>query len=177
MSDDKSASPAAGLLEAIRARSAEARLSRLSELAASHPEADGPAELIARAEQPDILCLIGSAETYYFSETSMTQAYARHLFRVEERDVVKLIVETVRDESRIYPRPTAARAFLEAPFKLKPGELEAALFSIKQRPDAADIRESRASNGELYLYSADHLSAVHADGLVEWIEVQQKENP
>jgi len=174
--------PAAALVAAIRAASSEIRLSRLSELAAAFPEAaaapGGLARLLEESGAADLRRMAGEGgEAYYFSADSMTEAYALHLFRVEERDPVRLVADTVRDESRVYPRPTDLRVFSEPPFSLPEREVAEVLARMAMRPDTADIKTLRASNGAPYLFSDRHLDAAHAASLVEWIEVLQKENP
>jgi hypothetical protein len=145
--------------------------------------ADGPADpaciaaSIAAGAEEDIKLMRGSWDTYYFSDHHMTEAYALHLFRIAEKDPAKLVADTVRDESRIYPRPTAAATFLETPFRMTAAELDGVLWQIAQRSDMSDIKRTNASNGALYLYSSHYLIDVHADSLAEWIEVGQLENP
>ncbi len=174
--------PAAALVAAIRAASSEIRLTRLSELASSFPEAaaapGGLARLLEESGAADLRRMAGEGgEAYYFSADSMTEAYALHLFRVEERDPVRLVADTVRDESRVYPRPTDLRVFSEPPFSLPEREVSEVLARIAMRPDTADIKTLRASNGAPYLFSDRYLDPAHAASLVEWIEVLQKENP
>lgn len=164
------------LVEAVRAASAEARLSSLDALRRLVPDGDAEA-LLADSGAEDLRRMVGRRGTYYFSELSMTEGYAVHLFRLAERDLVLLVAETVRDDSRIYPRPTDPRVFLEPPFSLKPAELEETLGRMTIRPDVTDIKRCRASNGAEYLYSDRHLGEAHAASLTEWIEVLQKENP
>ncbi len=174
------------IAQAIRADSAEHRLSSLTALSAAHPvpqelQAEFPRgveEAIEHAENAeDLKKMAGSSETWFFSERSMTGAYALHLLRLEERDPVRLIAETVRDDSRIYPRPTDIRFFADPPFSMSDRDIRQALGMMQLRPDCTDIRTCAASNGALYLYSTLHLAERLAESLCEWIEVGQKENP
>lgn len=174
------------LARTIRADSAGHRLSALSALRTAHPVPQelqdefprGVEEAIERAEgAEDLKKMSGSSETWFFSERSMTGAYALHLLRLEERDPVRLIADTVRDDSRIYPRPTDIRFFNDPPFSMSDRDLRQALGMMELRPDCADIRRCNASNGALYLYSTLHLAENLAESLCEWIEVGQKENP
>ncbi len=119
----------------------------------------------------------GRAETYFFSDLYMTRAYAAYLYRLAEKDLVGLVVETVREDSRLYPRPTPLDFFRGPPFTLAQDQLDDILTRIRERGDCRDIRESRASNGARYLYSTLHLTVAHAEALTEWNEVGQAENP
>ncbi len=166
----------AALAERIRETSRAGSLMRLSALKREFPE-DDPELLVSQAQADDIKKIAGSRDEYYFSEKEITAAYALHLFRVEERDPVRLVADTVRDESRIYPRPTYARTFLEPPFSMRQNEFGETLNRIAMRPDTADIKTCRTSNGVLFLYSSEFLGENHAQGLAEFIEVIQKENP
>ncbi|MBL8967946.1 MAG: hypothetical protein JNG85_13140 [Spirochaetaceae bacterium] len=174
--------PAAGLVAAIRGASAEIRLTRLTALRSDFPEAaarEGGVELLLEESgAADLRRMAGEGgEAYYFSADSMTEAYALHLFRIEEKDPVRLVADTVRDDSRIYPRPTDVRVFADPPFSLPAREVAEVVARMEMRPDTADIKSGRASNGALYLYSDRFLEAAHAESLIEWIEVGQKENP
>jgi len=176
----------------IRAESKEGRLCPLSsmpglvsaalagsEAAApgSLPSAEAIETLLATEAPDDVKLMRGASEIYYFSEFSMTAAYAKHLFRVSEKDPPKLIADTARDESKTYPRPTLLRTFLDPPFTLSRDELDEALAAIARRPEFSDIRRCVASNGDEYVYSDAHLSRPHAESLAEWASVGEKENP
>lgn len=164
------------LVEAIRTASKGGALATLKSLEKEFPDLDIPV-LIEGSGAADLKKMEGSEDVYFFSDLSMTEAYAIHLFRIGEKDPVRLIAETVRDESRIYPRPTPAATFSDPPFSLGARALEDALGRMTLRPDAADIKRTYASNGALYLYSDRFLGAAHADALAEWLEVGVRENP
>jgi hypothetical protein len=181
-------SPAAALLAAIRDASRVAKLKPISELkeillaqpvgtdAVALPSMDLET-MVAEAAEDDIKLMRGTRDIYYFSENFMTAAYALHLFRVMEKDPARMVADTVRDESRIYPRPTPAYAFLHPPFSMKEAELDGVLWQISQRNDMTDIKSTTVSNGALYLYSTLHLTVLHAETMAEWNEVGQAENP
>ncbi len=164
------------VVEAIRARSAEAKLLTLEELAARFPENDLAAS-IAAAGAPDLESIAGKAAVYWFSALGMTRAYATHLARVEEGDPVKLVAEVVREESRTYPRPTPLDSFANRPFGLSKGALSDILESLGVGEETADIRVCRSSNGAVYLYSTRYLTQEHAEGLAEWDAVERWNNP
>ena len=174
------------LVETIRQDSSSGCLTSLSSLAARFPTPQGlaarpdftiSATIESAAGAGDVGKLEGSAEPWYFSEMSMTGAYALHLLRIEEKDVVRLVADTVRDESRIYPRPTDIRFFSDPPFSLGEGVVRQALGMMELRPDMIDIQRCSTSNGAVYLYSTTYLKTAVAEALAEWIEVGQKDNP
>lgn len=165
------------LLEKIRADSAEARLSPESELAALLPDGQDIEAILGEATDDDIRSMRGPVERYYYSERFMTETYARHLCRLAGRDPARLLADTVRDESRIYPRPTPVAAFIDAPFSMTQAEIDHAVSRLSALPEFDDIGSITCSNGELYLYSRRYLAEAHASGLAEWAAVGMKENP
>jgi len=176
MNAQQTASPGADIVRLVREDSAAARLTRLSVLKEQFPEMDVEG-IIAESGVPDLKKMRGKRDTYFFSDQSMTEAYAAHLFRIEEKDLLRLIAETVRDESQTYPRPTDARVFLGAPFNVAEHDLADTLERLAASPEYNDIRTCTASNGALYLYSSKYLGEAYAESLAEWMEVGQKENP
>ena len=72
--------------------------------------------MISEAADDDIKLMRGSKDVYFFSESLVTHAYAKLLFRSAENDPQRLVAETVRDESSSYPRPTPLSLFTAAPF-------------------------------------------------------------
>jgi hypothetical protein len=134
-------------------------------------------ELKERDEFSDISMKKGAENIYLFSEKYITMNYAKMMILVEEKDLFKLIAETVRDESRIYPRPTSIRLFSKAPFKLSRDEFLQVLEQMNKKEEYSDIKESRASNKALYLYSEKYMKKALADSLTEWIEVEAEQNP
>lgn len=167
----------AALMERIRSDSAETRLSTASALSSLMDDGTDPAAVLEMDADEDIKMMRGSLDLYYFSERSMTESYARHLFRLAERDPLRLIADTVRDESKTYPRPTPVATFADPPFAMSAADIEGALAAMAADPQYADIRPVRASNGDDYLYSATSLAEAHAAGLAEWASVGEKENP
>lgn len=134
-------------------------------------------ELKAREEFSDICIIKGKEKIYLFSENHITKNYAKMMISVEEKDLLKLIAETVREESKIYPRPTDARLFSKSPFKLSKEEFYEVYEQLKKKEEYQDIQETRASNNALYLYSDKFMKKAHAASLTEWIEVEAGQNP
>ena len=134
-------------------------------------------ELKEREEFSDICVKEGKEKIYLFSENHMTKNYAKMMISVEEKDLFKMIAETVREESKIYPRPTDARLFTKTPFKLSKEEFYEVYDQLKKKEEYSDIQETKASNNALYLYSDRFLKKIHAASLAEWIEVEAGQNP
>jgi hypothetical protein len=115
--------------------------------------------------------------TFYYSGNEMTDKYAGIIIRVKDKDILKLIGDTVREESRRYPRPTYVTMFNLPPYNLTEGELTDMLSELSNDSEYADLKFTNASNGTLFVYSNKHMSKGYADYLAEWIEVGQDENP
>ncbi len=175
------------LIEVIRKSSEAARLETKAHLLELFPEADVDLSLGVDGESSgdgscssdysDLRILSGSEDAYYFSVLSMSETYARYLFRIEEKNLPRLVADTVREESRIYPRPTPARTFSSAPFSISEPELLKIIDLFGSDAETEDLRSYRASNGALYLYSSRYFEPVHAESLVEWDEVERWNNP
>jgi hypothetical protein len=112
----------------------------------------------------------------YFSEQYMTIAYARLLVR-KEGDPLMLIAETVRENSKVYPRPISRDIFKNEPFALAEEEMAACLEKMKAEDQYKDIAQTVTSEGSIYLYSTLHLDPDYASMLAEWVDVGQYRNP
>lgn len=110
---------------------------------------------------------------YLYSENHMTANYATLLARVETKDPHITIAETVREESRIYPRPTRVALFYEPVFQIEPVSMGTAVESIFGCEEYQDIKKIVASTGTIYLYSDRYMSAPQAEHWVQWQEVDK----
>lgn len=134
-------------------------------------------ELKTREEFSDICISKGTEKIYLFSEDHITKNYAKMMISVEEKDLLNLIANTVREESKIYPRPTDVRLFSKAPFNLSKDEFKDLYSQLVKKEEYSDIQETRASNNAPYLYSEKFMKKAHAASLAEWIEVGAEQNP
>lgn len=133
-------------------------------------------ELKAQEAYQDIQWIQGSGnKRFLYSAQVMTENYAKLLIRVEAGNLLNLIAETVREESRLYPRPTDIRLFEVTPFNIPAEEFPNLLQRMKEEPEYEDIKEVKASTGAPYLYSDQYMLTDHAIALTEWVEVIQKE--
>jgi hypothetical protein len=178
---------AAGERLAARVRAAsqqQTALTAVGELGPFMPEFDaGQIETVVDlvledARYADIQAVKApNGAAYLYSERFITANYAQMLARVEAGDPLATIAETVRDESRIYPRPTDVRLFTQAPFRLKPAQIEEYVAALLREEGYQDIQKIEASTGAVYLHSTEHLSAALARSMVHWEEVERYENP
>jgi len=135
------------------------------------------ARLGADEKYSDITALKGKKTVYYYSTLHISQNYASMLARVSDQDLHALVAGTIRDESRIYPRPADARLFEKAPFHLSIPQVVQLVESMGHMEEYSDIQSMTASNGAVYFYSAQYLAEDHARGLMEWIEVEEEQIP
>jgi hypothetical protein len=168
------------LAECIRAYSREGRLlstADLPEAARAAPDEWRSLVADAVAEHPDLHTVaLARGGTGYFSERHMTGIYAG-ILAVRCGDPLPLIAATVREQSRLHPRPVPTAAFSEPPYDFSPQELAACLERMAFDPETADIGRAVTSAGTTFLYSTRHLHPDHAAALAEWIDVGQAENP
>jgi hypothetical protein len=153
--------------------SAEARISLMCE---GQDLSGLSGEISSNAEMSDIRMIEGNSGKYYYSNKHVTDSYARLSVMIEERDLLKLIVSTVRNDSRIYPRTTAAETFTESPYSIGIDELDELIKIVETSDDYNDIEFCRTSIDTLYLYSKDFIPRAQADYLSEWDAVGQYES-
>ncbi len=115
---------------------------------------------------------------YLYSGTFMTRTYAEVLARAEANDPLLTIAETVRDQSRIFRRPTNSRLFDAPVFRIDTESLDVYVAELLRRPEFADIKLIHASTGAPYLYSDIYIKSEEwVKSIVEREEVWKPENP
>jgi len=114
---------------------------------------------------------------YLYSASEMTDRYVEILMGLKNKDLLKLIAETVRYESQKYPRPTRADLFTKKPYNISLEDLGELLESIGEESDYKDLKFTEASNGTRFIYSEQHMTKFYATKLAEWYEVLQYEIP
>lgn len=112
-----------------------------------------------------------SGTVYAHSDLLLTVPYAKLMVRTQANDPVYLIVETVRDESKIYPRPTGAAFFENEPFNLVLEDVLKHVETILATEGYSDICVIHPSNGATYLYSDRYLDEAGAMPIAQWVEV------
>lgn len=161
-----------------------AELTGVDSLGDLDPEAD-PDELqvaldeLAEDERYGDIRLVtaSTGAGYLYSEAYITRTYAGILIRAAANDPCATIAATVRDESRIYPRPTPVDLFRERIFNIEADELDIHVGRLLEREEYQDIKKIVASTEAVYLYSDKYLNPNQAKALVEWNEVGLDENP
>lgn len=134
-------------------------------------------ELKEREEFNDVRIVKRDSAIFLYSVDFISNNYAKFMIMVEEKDLFKLIANTVREESKTYPRPTGIKLFTHEPFKLTRDDLIELLKQMEDMDEYKDIKQVKTSNAKLYLYSEEFMTRQHANSLAEWIEVDKKNNP
>jgi hypothetical protein len=174
------------IAEKVRADSRDdVRLSSVADFRALAPEMeqDGIAAILEEMRTDDRYADIKSVtspngDVYYHSDRHMSGYYALVLGRVAAKDPVATVAAMVRDESRIYPRPTCIEFFMEPLFKIPPGDLKAVFDEMVQQPDYSDIKLMvHPETGGVYAYSSQYLSGDVAYQMMHWVEVVKPANP
>lgn len=112
----------------------------------------------------------------YYSSLFLTKAYAMILLQ-KEGDPVRLIAETVRENSSVYPRPVPLDIFTQPPFDLTHQEVLNDLERMGAEEEYQDILPTTTSASRVFLYSTLYLEPEHASMLAEWLDVGQFNNP
>ena len=116
------------------------------------------------------------AAVHYYSQHSMTEAYAGILIQKVEGPLT-LMAETIRENSRRYPRPVRLDIFEEPPFDLTPEEISLCLKEMVEQEEYHDIQQTTTSIGTVFLYSKLYLEPDYASMLAEWVDVGQSKSP
>lgn len=112
-----------------------------------------------------------SGELYLYSELHLTEKYAALLVRAAVHDACATIVQTVREESRIYPRPTKVSIFTGQAYSIPAASLQPCIVKILNNPEFTDIRKLvHPGNEAVYLYSNLHLNERQACSIMKWLE-------
>ena len=175
------------LAEAVSAASAESRLIDDLELTDLIAEQDPEEYSNSRIRQyleelnsdgeSSLRVLSGKERLRCYNEKIMSDSYAEALNFAAEGDNLTTIAETVRKESRLYPRPSRINMFLAQPYLLESPQLNAAVDVLEADNDHfRDIYRTKASNGDVYLYSDKYLSKARAEYLAEWESVGSMES-
>ena len=109
---------------------------------------------------------------YHFSPL-LSASYARLLSA--QNNPYELVLNTVRECSRLYPKPVGVFTFEFAPFNLKPEVIQNILDRFSEDPKTKDIRVSVTTTGSVYLYSSDYLEDDYADFLAEEMDSGEAE--
>lgn len=119
-----------------------------------------------------------NGDVYFHSDRHMSGYYALVLGRVAAKDSCATIAAMVRDESRIYPRPTCVQLFLEKPFDIPPGDLRTVVEQTLRKPENNDIKMLvHPGTGGVYLYSSLYMKEHTAFTKMDWVEVVKDANP
>ncbi len=149
-------------------------------------ELEGEWVLVPTDEEPEpveraidcegIVTLVGAHSYYLYDSARMTDAFAHWAFLAAEDDNVVTFVDCVREESRVYPRPLPASSLKNPPFRLSDEEIDRAWDEVRESGLYPDIQQTRASNGDVYYFSTEHLTPAYAASLAEWASVERYMN-
>lgn len=130
----------------------------------------------ALAEDPDLAVVRGlGGEDFYRCVSLMSATYAEIL--AGKHAPCLLIAETVRKNSKEYPRPIALDIFEGPPFDLDPEKIQACLRHMAADADFGDISFVESSEGTVYLYSKRYLDHDYAAFLAQRLDVDLALNP
>lgn len=128
------------------------------------------------ADGAGIVALAGAKGLWLYDGGAMTARFAQWAYLADQGDLLATFAFCVREDSRVYPRPLAAESLGNRPFCLDAQTVEQAWQAAKADPAYGDICRTQASNGDVYYFSSDFLSADHARSLAEWQSVERRWN-
>jgi len=134
----------------------------------------------AEARFADIKTVTDSnGNVYFHSDKYLVDSYAVTLLMAMAGDYSATIAETVREDSKIYPRTTNVAIFREQQvYGIPPNELEVFIEDILRKPEYSDIKQIvHPSTGAVHLYSDRYISEDSAWAMMDWEEVGRANNP
>lgn len=112
-----------------------------------------------------------SGALYLYCDRHITEKYAVLLARTAVNDTCTTIAHTVREESRIYPRPINVTAFTSRVFGIPPASLQPCIMRVLNHPEFSDIRKLVHPETEaVYLYSNQYMCEDQAFSIMKWME-------
>ena len=175
------------LASAIRYDSRQSvRLTPVEEIYAMAPDTDSSIIDILLSGMPsepryaDITKATDSnGAVYYHSDTYLTGSYAVTLMLAMAGDHYVTIAETIREESRIYPRTTNVTIFRDqSVYGVPSGELETVLDNLLEKPEYSDIKRIvHPVTQAIHLFSETYISEASAWAMMDWEEVGRANNP
>ncbi len=131
------------------------------------------AEIAGNKAFGDIQSLVAATgAVYLYSKLYVTENYARILALVEANDPCFTIAEMVREESKIYPRPTDIELFKQKVFKIDREELDTHIARTMER--YPDIKRIDTSTGVIYLFSTLHLDETMANAMAQGLQSRRR---
>ncbi len=119
-----------------------------------------------------------TGDVFFHSDRHMSGYYALVLSRVAAKDPGAIVASMVRDESRIYERPTCVQFFMHEMFEIAPCDLKPIVDQMLQKPEFSDIKMIvHPKTGGVYLYSSQFMDEELAWSKVDWEEVGRAANP
>lgn len=124
----------------------------------------------------DIRVIEGAQDVYLYSTDLMSDNFAHWAQLSQEGDDAVTLVDTVREESRVYPRPMRATSLTNAPYGLALDRVYEVFEQVTASGDYPDIQRCEATNGDVYFYSTRYLSPAQAKALAQWYSVEKPMN-
>jgi len=118
----------------------------------------------------------GNNSRHFYSSLFLTGAYAAILLQ-KQGDPLRLIAQTVRQNSADYTRPVPLDLFTHPPFDLTRQEVLNDLEHMAALEEFRDIARTTTSASSVFFYSTLYLEPGHASMLAEWFDVGQFDNP
>jgi hypothetical protein len=120
-----------------------------------------------------------NGDVYFHSNKYLVDSYASTLLMVMAGDYSATIAETVREESRIYPRTTNVTIFRDQQvYGIPPHDLDVIIDEALRKPEYSDLQKIvHPSTGAVHLYSDRYIAEASAWAMMDWEEVGRANNP
>ena len=124
---------------------------------------------------PNMVELVDGENKYIYSRKKMFDTYAYLKLSIMKGEFEKIIVETVRQNAKLYPSPTPLGNFQLQPYNLSPEQMNDLIRKIlENKTDYPDIEFFVGFDEHDYLVSTDHMSLYWAK---DWVEYETTKDP
>ncbi len=123
-------------------------------------------------ELKNLVAIKTEQNLFYYNDTVFTERFATVQSLIQSKDILATIASTVRHDCKTYPKPTLVSTFINFPYFYSKDEVLGALARMKALEEYSDIDTVTASNGNVAIFSSEHMSKKYAQSLAEWYEVE-----
>ncbi|ONI39437.1 hypothetical protein AN639_03865 [Candidatus Epulonipiscium fishelsonii] len=108
---------------------------------------------------------------FYYNNKMFTERFATVQALIESKDILAAIATCVRHDCKVYPRPVQVSTLQKVPYRYTLDEILGAIARMRFEEEYADIDTVKASNGNICIYSKNHMNERYAQFLAEQLEV------
>lgn len=127
-------------------------------------------EMQAQEPYRDICVYEGAKDLYYYTYPLLAHNYVRTLAMAQEDDLASIIAQTVRYESKTYPRATLIDTFSQAPYHYTGIQVRRMLERMQKDEQYKDLETYESKGKNFYIFSTKYLTRFYITRVIEMLE-------